>query len=303
MKRIEFFFAVLALLSGVVACTKPVISSQTDKGEDFPVAPIFDPTVPDGALPGIFTVDFGGKQVYFSKGNLWYGKASVDATYATFNFENNQWEFSPTWDKNHLSHFYWSKDASAACEPEYTDDGATALFTNDDNFKVGNAQDVAYRSLSRHEWAHLIDEREASAIDGTENARFAKATIIVDGNTRVTGLILFPDVFSVPEDVKSPSGINTERSSFDTNSYTIAEWKKFEAAGAVFLPAAGFRENRNIYNNVGVDGYYYSSSPHDSNTGHAHALYFNGRNVVDAVSSSLRNYGCCIRLVTECQFE
>lgn len=240
--------------------------------------------------------------MYFSKGNLWYGKAEgVEAE--TFNFENEQWEFQPAsdgaWNENHVSHFYWSKDASIACAQKYEDSTASGndtFFTNAASFFVREAPMVNYFSLSKDEWQYLITGR-ISAEEGEETARYAKATI-VDENTSVTGLILFPDEFSVPEDVMFPSGINTASSSFDTNSYTTAEWKKFEIAGAVFLPAAGARINNKI-DNVGLECYYCSSSPCDNDTGVAHyALYFR-QDAVDAMCPNQRNIGCCIRLVTE----
>lgn len=260
-------------------------------------------SIPMGALPGKFTVNDNGKQVYFSKGNLWYGKAEgVEAE--TFNFENEQWEFQPAsdgaWNENHVSHFYWSKDASIACAQKYEDSTASGndtFFTNAASFFVREAPMVNYFSLSMDEWEYLINLR-TSAEEGAEKARYAKATI-VDENTSVTGLILFPDEFSVPEDVMFPSGINTASSSFDTNSYTTAEWKKFEIAGAVFLPAAGARAHANNYiHNVGLECYYCSSSPCDNDTGVAHALYFH-QNIVDTRCTNQRNNGCCIRLVTE----
>ena len=75
---------------------------------------IFEPTiVPMGALPGKFTVNAEGKQVYFSKGNLWYGKVE-GIEEKTFNFEANQWGFSSKWNENHVSHFYWNKVAVIA---------------------------------------------------------------------------------------------------------------------------------------------------------------------------------------------
>ena len=85
----------------------------TDENEDIPVVPIIDPLVPIGALPGKFIVNAEGKQVYFSKGNLRYGKVE-GIEEKTFNFEANQWGFSSKWNENHVSHFYWNKVAVIA---------------------------------------------------------------------------------------------------------------------------------------------------------------------------------------------
>lgn len=252
-----------------------------------------------GALPGVFTVekdDQGNstKAVRFSNGNLYRDSSSE------YFFESKQYEFSSSWNNNHVSHFYWSKYISYAESLSYeetktsTDD---VFFTNDVDFKVGNAHAGAYKTLSKDEWEHLITHRSASTIGEIANARYAKATIEVNESTSVTGLILFPDVFAVPEGVNTPTGINAQNAGYNTNTYSVDEWEKLESAGAVFLPAAGQRQSSSV-STVGDFGKYWSSSPNEKNADVAFSLSFNS-GIVSPNGSSQRSYAYCVRLVTE----
>ena len=61
---------------------------------------------------------------------------------------------------------------------------------------------------------------------------------------------------------------------FTTNTYTIDQWNLMEAAGAVFLPAAGIREGTSI-SGAGSSGIYWSSTPVASGeTGSAYNFQF-----------------------------
>ena len=250
-----------------------------------------------GTLPGVFTVDDGKpkKTIQFSKGNLYWDGNNYD-------FESKQYEFKDLWYENHVSHFYWSKTASVAYAKKYSDSGQSindVFFTNDANFKVGNAPAGAYKSLSKEEWTYLLESRSASTVGETANARYAKATIKVDESTSVTGLILFPDVFTVPESVNTPSGINTKNADFDTNTYSVADWDKLESAGAVFLPAAGHRGNGNDgVSSVGSHARYWSSSPEKDKAANAIYLSFFSF-TIDCNTNGPRSDAFCVRLVTE----
>ena len=253
-----------------------------------------------GVFPGVFTVEediIGNptKTVQFSKGNLYWDGSKYD-------FESEQYscQANGPWEETHVSHFYWHRDAAIArCESYYIEldfgrSTSDVFFTNKDDFKVGNALTGAYKSLSKYEWVCLINQRNASNIGETANARYAKATIKVDDSKSVPGLILFPDVFAVPEGVTPPSGININKAGFDTNTYSVDDWCKFESAGAVFLPSAGCRSNANI-SNVGGHGYYWSSTPYDYYD--VYYLYFNS-GYVNPIPKP-RNQACSVRLVTE----
>ena len=75
----------------------------------------------------------------------------------------------------------------------------------------------------------------------------------------ICGVMLFPDNYTHPDGIAVPTGINDPHSSnWGGCNYTIAEWVQIEAAGAVFLPAAGIRQGQTV---VGEgDGRYWSST-------------------------------------------
>ncbi len=76
-------------------------------------------------------------------------------------------------------------------------------------------------------------------------------------------------------------------------------WSEMEAAGVVFLPAAGYRIGRAgdaSLNDVGNRGYYWSASPHGSSG--AYDLYFSSGAVAPYYYDA-RNRALSVRLVTD----
>ena len=111
-----------------------------------------------------------------------------------------------------------------------------------------------WRTLTMNEWQYLFNTRAASTIKSTANARYAKAKV-----NNIKGIILFPDTYTHPSDVTYPASINTANAYFSVNNYDATAWEKMEAAGCVFLPAAGLREVATV-SFAGEYGYYWSSS-------------------------------------------
>ena len=104
-----------------------------------------------------------------------------------------------------------------------------------------------WRTLTADEWQWLLTPktgypdpgtncRTSSTVNGVENARYAKASV-----NGINGLIIFPDSYTHPGGVTLPSGINTDDAAYTVNTYTAADWSAIQAAGAIFLPAAGYR--------------------------------------------------------------
>ena len=124
----------------------------------------------------------------------------------------------------------------------------------------GNAQNQWY-TLSYDDWRAVLFNRSATT-------RYAKAQI--DGN--INGVIVFPDDYVHPDGVAALNSVNTSGADFATNGYSLSDWFKIEAAGAVFLPAAGYRLAASV-NNAGSYGYYWSSSYYFAN--YAWSVYFN----------------------------
>jgi len=169
----------------------------------------------------------------------------------------------------------------------------------------GNASDK-WRTLTKDEWVYLLNERTASTIGSTANARYAKAKLNVPKDTitaDVCGLIIFPDNYTHPEGVPALSRINQANANYN-QTFIYEDWKKMEEAGCVFLPAAGRREvfNKNHACRVvspGTVGNYWSATHSDfaPSTGNlAYEVLFS-MELLDPASSNNRNGGRSVRLV------
>ena len=119
--------------------------------------------------------------------------------------------------------------------------------------------------------------------------RFAKATV-----NNVKGVILLPDNWAASiYTLNSTNGGN-----YSGNIITIETWNiVLEANGAVFLPAAGYR-NGTAVSYVGEQGCYWSASFSDSSD--VWRLYFESSNVFPNHSIS-RYRGHSVRLVRDAQ--
>ena len=277
-----------------------------------------------GALVGKFSVSSTDK-VYFSKGNLQYTKSTsewsfMDHQYSTvettsqaigddyadqdvvslFGWGTSGWDNGNTYYQPYNTAYvsssgsskgygYGPKDGSSYIY-DLTGTYANADWGHNAISNGGNTADT-WRTLTEDEWTYLFNTRSASTVNGTADARYAKAYLF--GTTH--GVIIFPDVYTHPAGVTAPTGINaTSSTSWYGNKYTATDWAKMEAAGCVFLPAAGWRDATTIRK---VNEYvrYWTSSKYSS-AGYA-------RNVGIADTSmnpadyNQKNYGYSVRLV------
>ena len=259
-------------------------------------------------IPGLFTVNSDGKQVFFSKGNLWYGKLNGEDA-ATFHLESNQYESTPSTDKDrdetHISHFMWCDDAANARALSYNTEwnGINKSFFAGKDFTVnGYSGWGVLTGGDNGEWAYLLNTRKTIYGKDTdvENRRYA--AVKVNG---MAGLLIFPDDFS-----SWPSGAGNEPQTFNTNSsnwndrnYAVEQFTVLQNNGCVFLPAAGYRNgNKGLARvfNVGNFGYYWSASPNSDIL--AFDLNFHS-GLVNPSNDGLRNQTYSVRLVTEYQSE
>jgi len=181
--------------------TKSLTGKTYAANNGYPVA-IRMAALPEGALPGKFTVD-SGVQVYFAKGNLQH-------VGSTWQFAANQWEYygsaqSPGNDM--FAYNGWS--------------GATQV---SDGWSV----------LSQAEWNTLINTRTVSNTLQA-SARYTLATL---GGT-YKGLIVFPDHYVHPDGTGFTAGTYNAESNF-TATVSMEGWAKMEMAGCMFIPAAGY---------------------------------------------------------------
>ena len=265
-------------------------------------------TVENGAIKAAFSVS-DSKQVYFSQGNLQY-----QASTGTWRFAENQWDFVGTQtpdedgyyggtingsDNANISETYegwidlfgWGTSGRKSIYYPYSNNNYAYAFngkrtdiagTNYDwgvynEISNGGNQAGMWRTLTYDEWHYLRYGRtDADALYGTAT---------VNG---VDGCVFLPDNWTTPTGVAFKCGAN----GYSINTYTVSDWAKMEANGAVFLPAAGHRFGTDV-RNVGSDGYYWSGSA--NGTYDALDLYFDS-NYVDTYNYDRRS-GQSVRLV------
>ena len=234
-----------------------------------------------GCLPGVFSVA-PQRAVQFSKGNLQY-RAST----ATWRFAPHQYDIEASNNSRIASNndgwidlFGWGTSgwhgAARAYLPyahslnsaDYADANLTDSLRRAD-WGINNIIDSSgnhrglWRTLSASEMSYLLDQRQASTIGTTDDARYCYATV-----NNVRGLILFPDKYVHPTQILIPTAINQPTAPYTSNSYTAEQWDIMEQYGAVFLPAAGSRSGSN-YASSSISRYWTSSF---SETGKAFTL-------------------------------
>ena len=194
--------------------------------------------IPEGALSGLFSVS-SSKQVRFSRGNLQY-IGSADTPY--WKFADNQRDYIGNSQGSSSTNidrdlFGWGTSGYNGMNPYNTDGNANSYYSGSDNISNTNYDWGVYNTISNAtgQWRTLtIDEWQYLFANHTNGSSE------VDG---VAGWVIRPDGVTI--------GISS--------SYTEEEWTTEEANGAVFLPAAGQRQNTNV-SYAGTSGYYWSSS-------------------------------------------
>ena len=258
----------------------------------------------DGLLAGKFSVS-DTKQVQFSQGNL---QAVVGGGYASDYYYASSWKFAEhQWDYignapaatyfktgNTVDLFGWVGSnadnntfgyglCASTNDNDYgytisalKSDWGTLAITNG-----GNTPNFGWRTLTKDEWVYLFNTRTT-----TSGIRYAKATV-----NNVKGVILLPDDWNAS--YHALVSANTADANFTSNPITAAEWTSdFEAHGAVFLPAAGRRDD----SYVNSSGHYWSSTSDRIN--YAYQVFFDNSDLQPA-SNSGRHNGCSVRLVKD----
>jgi hypothetical protein len=161
---------------------------------------------------------------------------------------------------------------------------------------------TGWRTLTPDEWNILMNTRNASPLNGTENARFACVTLHID-NKDIKGTFIFPDQLHWPVNVPYPNSINQEDVNFNSSHpYTAAEWALLEEEGVWFLPAAGYRNGTNTFTNIQTTGYYWTTTGGFSSSSggpSGNAKYINVTTGTAAWHE--KRYGCSVRLVKNVQ--
>ena len=162
-----------------------------------------------------------------------------------------------------------------------------------------NSTDPAgtWRTLTGDELSYLFNTRTSGTVNGTANARYTRAFINTDG-TYDNGIILFPDGYT--DNGSAPAGVTwgaINAPSDGGTQCTSAGWATLEAAGCVFLPAAGARVGTKAQNSNFVGGYY-TSSHIESDSPFTHVLLYY-LNHLGATSGVERHVCYSVRLVKD----
>ena len=264
-----------------------------------------------GVLNGEFSVS-AGKKVHFSRGNLraYYHLAEVWA----WSFAMNQYDYvgdamgntvingkgslSSTdqsvdlfgWSTSSTSYGIYNSEDKSEYSGSLLDWGTNAI-TN------GGSKANIWYTPSQDEWTYLMSTRSTTTTNmptgtNSDHARYIKAQV-----ASKNGLILFPDNFAHPAGASvsvSSAAYNTANKGYDSFTVNAENWTKMEEAGAVFLPAGGYRHGTGIIY-AGTYGAYWSSTSTSSDKGTS--MDFSS-STVEAYNTN-RSTGCSVRLVIE----
>lgn len=260
---------------------------------------------PTGAINGLFSVS-ATQQVYFSQGNLQYQASSNNWRFAT-----NQYDYIGSANSNisqtyngWIDLFGWGTSGynhGAVCyQPwsisqttsDYYAYGSEIYNLYDQTGQAdwgynaisnGGNQTNQWRTLTTDEWQYVFNTRTTSS-----GLRYAKAKV-----NNVNGVILLPDNWN--SSTYSLSNTNQGSASYSSNTISISQWSTLENAGAVFLPAAGYRRGTTA-SFVNSHGDYWSASFLDRNL--ACIVSFSGEYLYPLAGSS-HYQGQAVRLVQD----
>ncbi|WP_027449336.1 hypothetical protein [Xylanibacter brevis] len=266
-----------------------------------------------GALIGQFSVS-ATKKVYFSKGNL---QATYDGSAWTWAFAANQWDYIGNAEGNtkvtDASPYVSDYSGSSTTVDLFGWVGESSNFTGVAQYGItssttlnsedgyGNGIDEILKSdwgatmgsgwctLSKDEWRYLFNNRSDAA------DKYGFATV-----NDVHGIIILPDAFVDPKKNNGSNAFVGSTIDWDANLYTAENWALMEKNGAVFLPAAGYRD-WDGGNDAGDRGYYWSSSAYgDENADYANYVYFSSSDFIEDDYTDRYN-GHSVRLVRPVQ--
>ena len=238
------------------------------------------------AVDPVFSVA-ANKTVHFAPGNLQYDLSTTEWSFMdpewTIIEQANQNVGDSYADQDVVSLFTWGANGLSGVAPYSTDGsfwtGSTNLtLTGDKPSDWGAAANAAnlgghndWRTLTYEEWVWLLGP-STNPNPGTNcrpNATDLRKVRQVEGTN---GLVILPDGCTINID---------------------SEWSVLASAGAVFLPAASFRNGTVVSYSVGDRGRYWSATPYNGSNAYRLEIYNN------AVSYYHENryFGYSVRLV------
>lgn len=273
------------------------------------------------ALPVFTGAD--GKKLAFAPGNL---QATFEDASWKWSFAAHQYDFigdnvgntsvsssSPFINKDGTVDLFGWVGASSASEgvaayginssktgSDYGDTDKESLKNDWGGIAIGPYSAGTWRTptgADGGDWDVILTSRTVSSSglpngNGSASARYVNATV---AGTR--GLVIFPDTYAHPSDVTGTFSSPAYNSADDYSKFVVdaSNWAKMEAAGAVFLPAASYRETTRVANAF-KHGYYWSAT--GGSASNAYDLHFSD-NTVTPTSGDNRFQGRSVRLVRD----
>ena len=292
--------------------------------------------IPYGAVPGLFTINSDGDQVFFSHGNLQY-RAST----GTWRFAENQYDYvgNGTYgnvtgsDNTQISSSYsgwidlfgwgtsgWNND-NAFYQPYSSSKATSGTYTLYNGFGYGPTSGGTYTYSLTDSYANA-DWGVYNAISNGGNSAGLWRTLTTDEWLYLLGMTIYGSdasgharyrkyfratvnsvqgIVVLPDDISGISDIPAESScgtssTFDGKTYTTAAWSALESAGAVFLPAAGSRYGTEVNDDSFLYAFGYYWSTTAYSTGYAWGVRFSSISMEPADYSG-RYVGSSVRLV------
>ena len=268
----------------------------------------------------------GDKEVYFSKANLRYNESS-----GVWSFHDNQIDGCIGWvtgsypqgnnvspNGSEMDRFCWGfQYPTTTGESDYVDGSRNLNRTDGTDWgcALTGEGNNNWRTLTSAEWNYLLNNANRGS------KRFMKVSTgmlsITDPNTNTTydglfisGLFIAPDNFDPSQYSFTSSFANKSWNNTTCQGLGIADANTLLAAGCVFLPALGYRDENGYQGyypysggptNTAYVGYYWSATGVQQNPGltpQAEALQFDdSENIMPSNNAEFRNLGMCVRLV------
>ena len=252
------------------------------------------------------------KKVHFSRGNLQYNAAQNKWRFALRQYNmicSDNANASETYDgwidlfgwgtsgwsgsgANHYQPWEMSEDyegyiVGGEYSNNLTDAYADADWGVYNRISNGGNKAGQWRTMTKVEWEYLLGD------NAKRSGKWGFATI----NGVFKGLVVLPDEWTTPSSVTFTAGRQTGDNAYSTNTYSHAEWEKMQAAGAIFLPADGYRTSGTDVAYVNNWGNYWTSTACDDQF-NACCYGFDRYNPMGTECSS-RNFGMSVRLVAD----
>ena len=187
------------------------------------------------------------KRVYFSEGNLQF---HVSGYHTLWRFAKYQYEcFGLVANIRDL--FVWGSGKGPEAETttyNFIDWGSDQIH---DPWTEYIWEHNSWRTLTSDEWDYILNSRS-----NAQNLR-GRATV-----NNKHGFVLLPDSWVLPAGLQ----FNANATGYSSNIYSIEDWKRMEANGAVFLPASGYMYNSSV-GEFGTNGYYWTSDMYTQKLG------------------------------------